>query len=137
MTTIAASLTQMSADTFSHTQVSGYCVNKIVRVGTTLVGCAGPGDWCNRFIEWRTKGGKPPKVGKAELVEALVLDKTGLYIFYNTCVPDRIRLPYFAIGSGRQYALGALAAGLGTDRAIEIACQFDPYSKPPTDTLVL
>lgn len=137
MTTIAASLTQMSADTFSHTQVSSYSVTKIVRVGTTLVGCAGPGDWCNRFIEWRTKGGKPPKVSKTESVEALVLDKTGLYLFHNTCVPDRIRLAYFAIGSGRQYALGALAADLGTERAVEIACQFDPYSKAPIDTLVL
>lgn len=128
---------QMSADTFSHTKVSGLYVHKIERIGTTLVGCAGPSLLCQRFLKWRHNGGPPPVWKQDDPFEALVLDITGLYVFYSGCTPERVQLPWFAIGSGRQYAIGALANGATTDKAVEIACQFDPYSKTPVETLRL
>jgi ATP-dependent protease HslVU (ClpYQ) peptidase subunit len=36
-----------------------------------------------------------------------------------------IKDPFYAIGSGAQVALGAMAAGATPKRAVEIACQFD------------
>ena len=137
MTVIVATHNTMCADTFSHTKVSGFYVHKIVRIGTTLVGCAGPSELCQRFISWRTKGSKRPVWGLNEPFEALVLDKTGLYVYYTSCTPDRVNLPYFAIGSGRQYAMGALAQGASAEQAVEIACKFDPYSKSPVELLKL
>lgn len=35
---------------------------------------------------------------------------------------------YIAIGSGAQFALGAMAAGASSKRAVEIACRFDPLT---------
>jgi hypothetical protein len=32
---------------------------------------------------------------------------------------------FYAIGSGAQYALGAMAAGASAKRAVEVACKFD------------
>ena len=147
MTTIAATnihtrgrqkvRAQMSADTFTHTKVSGLYVQKIERIGTTLVGCAGPSVLCQRFLHWRRNGGRAPVWKEAEPFEALVLDATGLFVFYSGCAPERVTTPWFAIGSGRQYALGALAQGATTEEAVEIACKFDPYSKTPVETLLL
>lgn len=147
MTTIAATnihtrgrqkiRAQMSADTFSHTLVSGLYVHKIERIGTTLVGCSGPSVLCQRFLHWRHNGGRSPVLKATEPFEALVLDTTGLYVFYSGCTAERITLPWFAIGSGRQYALGALAQGATTQEAVEIACKFDPYSKTPVETFLL
>jgi len=137
MTVIAATHKSMSADTFSHTKVSGFYVHKIVRVGKSLVGCAGPSELCQRFINWRTKGSKRPVWGQNDQFEALVLDKTGLYVYYTSCTPDRVNLPYFAIGSGRQYAMGALAQQATSEQAVDTACLFDPYSKAPVETLTL
>lgn len=38
---------------------------------------------------------------------------------------------YTAVGSGAQYAIGAMAAGRTAKYAVEIACRFDGYSNPP------
>jgi hypothetical protein len=35
---------------------------------------------------------------------------------------------FYAVGSGSEYALGALAAGAGPKEAVEIACRFSVYS---------
>jgi ATP-dependent protease HslVU (ClpYQ) peptidase subunit len=110
--------------------------------GKTLVGCAGTSDVCQKFLLWRN-GGNSPKLNKAESFEALVVDSTGIYLFVNSLRPDRIRTTntakhfYCAIGSGKQYALGALAVGADPKRAVTVACLFDPFSKPPIELLTL
>lgn len=42
-----------------------------------------------------------------------------------------IHAPFAAIGSGAAYALGAMAADKDAIAAVEIACGFDPNSRPP------
>lgn len=39
-----------------------------------------------------------------------------------------IRAPFQAWGSGERLAIGAMAAGASAERAVEIACRFDPQS---------
>jgi ATP-dependent protease HslVU (ClpYQ) peptidase subunit len=36
-----------------------------------------------------------------------------------------------AVGSGYQFALGAMAGGKGAKQAVEIACRYDGFSQPP------
>jgi ATP-dependent protease HslVU (ClpYQ) peptidase subunit len=36
-----------------------------------------------------------------------------------------------AVGSGQQFAIGAMAAGRSASEAVEIACRFDSYSQGP------
>ena len=38
---------------------------------------------------------------------------------------------YYAWGSGRDYALGAMAVGASADEAVEAACRHDPWSSEP------
>lgn len=46
-----------------------------------------------------------------------------------------IELPYFAIGTGRDYAMGALAMGATAQQAVEIASRFDSDSGGGVDVL--
>ena len=41
----------------------------------------------------------------------------------------------YAVGSGENYALGALAAGANPEEAVEIACRFSVYSSGPLTTM--
>lgn len=42
--------------------------------------------------------------------------------------------PFFAIGTGESFALGAMKAGRSAEEAVKIACYFDSYSAPPIQT---
>lgn len=137
MTTIAANQKGMCGDTFVYNTATGYYTQKIVRVGDSLVGCAGPSELCQKFITWRIRGSKDPVWGLNTPFEALILDKTGMYVYTTCTTPDRVKTPFFAIGSGRQYALGALACGASLRDAVTAACRFDPYSKQPLESYTL
>jgi hypothetical protein len=62
------------------------------------------------------------------VIEAGKPDDTGIY---------EVRLPYIAIGSGREVAMGAMAAGADAERAAHIACELVTSCRPPVDTLRL
>lgn len=47
--------------------------------------------------------------------------------------PLLLRDDYYAIGSGGAYALGAMDAGMGAMRAVEIAAERDPSTSGPFD----
>jgi hypothetical protein len=44
---------------------------------------------------------------------------------------------FHAVGIGRSLAIGAMAGGANARRAIEIACQFNTYCRPPVTALRL
>lgn len=43
--------------------------------------------------------------------------------------------PFASIGSGRDVALGAMAAGASAERAVEISCEHTTYSCPPVTSV--
>jgi len=47
------------------------------------------------------------------------------------------RYGYIACGSGRDFALGAMASGKTALEAVNIACKFDIHSRPPVHQLVI
>lgn len=49
----------------------------------------------------------------------------------NLMISGPLMGEYFAIGSGSEYALGAMAAGLGPEQAVKIACELDVWSSEP------
>lgn len=137
MTTIAANLKSLCSDTFSTTSVIGYQVTKVLRVGDAIVGCAGSTYKCEAFLSWFGKGGRAPKFSNIDRFEALLLDSTGLYVFHNDLTRERLIKGFHAIGSGQQYAIGAMAANATPKKAVLIAAQYDPFSKAPVETFVL
>lgn len=71
--------------------------------------------------------------------EIMVIDK-GSILIYGTgigLVPLSIEEPFFAIGSGAPYALGALYCGKSARQAVEIACKFDAACGNGVDVLTL
>lgn len=50
-------------------------------------------------------------------------------------LPARFNAPFYSIGSGRKYALGAMEAGATVEDAIRIACKLDTLSDLPLETL--
>lgn len=55
----------------------------------------------------------------------LITDGQSLWFMPGDFTPVLVDGPFYAIGSGSDYALGALAAGATPDRAVQIAAQFD------------
>lgn len=53
--------------------------------------------------------------------------------YANCCIPIPVLEKKMAWGSGRGYALGAMAMGAGADTAARIAHQFDAYCGPRVD----
>ena len=137
MTTILASMKHrvMVADSHVSSGGSGFKTQKIFRVNDKLVGFSGVLSHALKFIEWM-KHGTPLNLAQSAKdgdtsFEALVMDGGFLYYYDQELVPATIDDPIYAIGSGSDYALGAIDAGATPKRAVEIACARDDSSGGP------
>jgi len=109
--------------------------NKGTLVGTT--GAAGP---CFIFMEWYEQHSKhafEDMMDDNQILHVeeeddfwcilLTPDKEILIVDRFFC-PEEIPVPYYAVGSGGNIALGAMDAGATAREAVEIACRRDTYS---------
>jgi ATP-dependent protease HslVU (ClpYQ) peptidase subunit len=64
----------------------------------------------------------------------LILTPEGCFLSDQDMQPLKLENEFWAIGSGAEYAMGAMAAGKSAAQAVEIACQFDPHSNGPVVT---
>ena len=130
MTTIAWDGKTLAADTRSTwggTPVDGSC-RKIFKAvhpqGRLLVGCAGIGQECRAVWLWLT--GQQSEVPQTTDIRIMAVDQTG-FVFVGS-VPGQWaevgRRPW-AIGSGCDYALGAMQAGANAVKAVQIASALD------------
>jgi ATP-dependent protease HslVU (ClpYQ) peptidase subunit len=115
-------------------------VTKIRRAGNELVAVAGGWDKAQVLFQWVAKGRKErdyPEFQDTEAwVDLLVIDKDGQAWLYNRhSVPMKIEKLPFVMGSGGNYAAGALAAGATPQEAVEIASRFDPSTGFGMDVL--
>lgn len=55
----------------------------------------------------------------------IVINKLGVWEYERLPVGQRVEAPFMAWGSGREFAMGAMAMGADAKRAVEIACQFN------------
>ena len=91
------------------------------------------------FVEWYGSGKERPELlvhGEADF-SVLVLTREGLFEYDRWCVAEKVLNKVYAIGSGAKAAMGAMLAGTNARRAVEIACEIDPYSAPPVVTMAL
>ncbi|MDE4297112.1 hypothetical protein PXK56_18145 [Phaeobacter gallaeciensis] len=85
------------------------------------------------FIAWLNDGGDlgdTERLGSDLDLQALVVKQDGSVFYYHDSVVPSGPLygQYFAIGSGDQYALGALSCGATADGAVAAASQHDPWT---------
>jgi hypothetical protein len=137
MTTIAVSSTHISWD--SRICYSG---NIIMRVGSPkvrvfkhrLLGLAGDYQDLRRVNTWVDKG-CPKKEQPGGVWDLLIIDADGLrHMQQNEDSPTKVLTP-FAIGSGREFALGVLALTHDALQAVKIAAQFDSGTGPPFSSI--
>lgn len=109
---------------------------KIVNINGVLVGASStrPGT-VERALKWFREGMKTP-VPDADFALLAVYPNGEAIYATGDCNPSGpLRADYFAIGSGEEYALGAMAAGCTAEEAVRIACWLDVWSEEPVVTL--
>lgn len=85
------------------------------------------------FVAWLAAGGNPEEIehlsDKLKLQAILVKSNGSVFYYCDNIMPSGPLFgPFFAIGSGDQYALGALSCGATADAAVMVAAQHDSYT---------
>ena len=131
MTTIVCNREIMAADSRRTSGSFAYLSTpKITRVGNDLVGTCGSAADGEKFIEWyRDQTKKKPKLKD---FQAIVLTGEGaIFEVWEDLTFLEVIEPFFAVGSGREFAMGAMAMKDNPRKAIEIACKYDKNSGLP------
>ncbi|WP_315768415.1 MULTISPECIES: hypothetical protein [unclassified Bradyrhizobium] len=138
MTTVAYKSGVMAADTLiiKGSTKFGHVTKIVRRDDGALCGCSGNLNWAQAFHRWFLAGeiGDPPELSEYDTgliarngePEVDVFEQGGSY---------RCKVNWTAIGSGKEYAFGAMCAGADAEQAVEIACIYDPASAGPRTVL--
>lgn len=122
MTTIVATKTAIYADTQCSYSVP-FKVRKVERIGDSLYAGAGDMDDLQRFFSWRRDGGKAPAFDDG--LDVLEVCSDGMFIWGRKLVRLHVDEEVYAVGSGSQYAMGALAMGATPKQAMAVAASLD------------
>lgn len=101
---------------------------RLVGISTSVVGAS------SMLMQWIKEGADPAsaifeKTAPDEFA-ILIVELDGTLTYYDDGLwPQHPEPTVFAIGSGRSYALGAMAAGKTAAEAIDIAAFFDPFTR--------
>jgi hypothetical protein len=127
MTTIIATLEVLASDR----RVTGgpmFKATKIARIKGSLYGGAGNLEQIMKMFEWFKNPDMKPDWKFQPEFEILELNEGGLFVWGSEMIAVPVGMPYYAIGSGAPYALGALECGAPPSDAIRVAHKFDPYT---------
>ena len=102
---------------------------KIYKIGDSFVGVCGCSEQEMVYLRWFKDQTKPrPSPDSLKEFEAMVVRGNGkVYQSTELCEFVEIGYPY-AIGSGGDYAIGAMMAGKSATDAVKIAIKIDPFS---------
>lgn len=131
MTTIAWDGTYLAADK----QMGGrHTAGKVFPLGDGhyLAG-AGYYDQIVEVVHWINQGAvedAKPRLSPDDGSDILLVEPDGTAYWLTWPYLRRIKLnePYASVGSGGDYALGAMAMGASARKAVSIAMRFDPYT---------
>lgn len=99
--------------------------NKVRAIGKSVFGCAGDLENTHLFFKWLRDGGDQPEIkGDFEALEA----RGKQCWWYGTRLVRCKSTTPSAIGSGCQFAMGAMLAGASSIEAVKIASKLDPGS---------
>jgi ATP-dependent protease HslVU (ClpYQ) peptidase subunit len=134
MTTIAASLDfkQIAADCKCSSENPHFEVHKLRELPDgSVIGAAG--DWGVILKLYRGD-----TLDEDADIDVLKISHTGLHLFdTRTGVFFPIMRRFFAIGSGSEYAIAAMACGKSPKEAVALAARFDSDTGHPIDVMAL
>lgn len=116
---------------------------KVHRLRGYLVGGAGVSARISEMCAWFERGAIPielPDSQKDEdkCVSLLVINPEGqAWRYENSAYPMRIENPFWAIGSGRDFAMAAMHLGCSAIEAVQIACIYETSCGNGVDWLEL
>lgn len=139
MTTVAFDGETLAADrqmSFHSVQV-----NKIYRLRDgSLAGGCGTMTLVQQLIRWLDGQGPAPDPSPEKYTVLHISKERGkpvLRLSVDGKVPIILRTKRFAIGSGSDYAMGAMDVGANAARAIRIASKYDPATGRQVDSMKL
>lgn len=114
-------------------------VLKVRKIGRLLTAGCGSGALCEKFVGWVQRGmpGNSPWEGSGADGNSLLVAPDRSLVVFGVNGPWRVDRPFYALGSGGDIALGAMAAGASAEEAVEIAIRFDVYSGGPIRSIRL
>ena len=104
-----------------------------------LMGLVGDLYACIKFRLWFMNEYLPEGecIGEGDLkpedpVEAIVIYPDGaVELWDSNLVPYYMKMDFYALGNGRDFAIGAMEAGATAEQAIEAACKYDAHTQGP------
>ncbi len=132
MTTIAFRDGVLAADNRAMTgdNILGTIVKIAKNSNGDLAGAAGLASYNYNFIKWFTgmESGEPPKASKDDnnYDRGVIFRKNGKIEVFEPTGVFEVKAPYFAFGSGKPEALGALFMGATAEQAVHAAAAHDP-----------
>jgi hypothetical protein len=127
MTTIVATLDSIYADR-KVTGLPMHRTTKIQRINGSLYGGAGSAEQIQKMFVWFANPDMKPDWKFEPDFHILQVSHQGIFFWGCEMVALPIPLPHYAVGSGSEYAIGALECGAPPDQAIKIASKYDPYT---------
>ncbi len=98
--------------------------NILFECDKVFIGFAGGSSSFSSAIEWiYDPTGQPPRLKNIEFLA--LTERHQIFLTDNLAHWHRIGDPYFSIGSGSEFALGAMAAGKTPYEAVKIASKYD------------
>lgn len=130
MTVIAWDGKTLAADKRMVNCGRGSTCTKLYRVGENAVAFSGDADGGREMLVWFRAGADPDKFParcrhEKDWTLMVVANKDGLCFYERTPYPVQVEDPFFAAGSGGDYAMAAMHLGKTAREAAEIACLFD------------
>ena len=133
MTTVAFRDGVMAADSLAQIDSQIIGMQKLFIVRSAVIGGCGDAADIRVFIDWFSAGadtGRLPEFRSYRADDApdftvIVADESGLTRWTEYFQPTRINEPFYAIGSGSMFALGAMCHGASAEEAVRIAALND------------
>lgn len=142
MTVIAWDGKTLAADKRATNCGMRYTVTKIFRVQDGLIAFSGGGSHAMELLQWFRTARDPhsyPRRDDDGGAGTIHIDLAGRIFVYASAgpYPELVESPFFARGSGRDYAMAAMHLGSDAQHAVEVACVFDVSCGDGIDTLQL
>ncbi len=138
MTTIIATKDKLVGDTFVSYEVSFEGAPKLWLAKGSAWGGAGSCGMLAQFRLWTLGKAKRPEFKKDDdeketsEIEVLQLNpQKGIYLWINSDPPEFVNEPFYAIGTGAGFAVGAMSKGASPEEALEIAAKWDKGTRLP------
>lgn len=128
MTVIAWDGKTLAADKQGESGGLKCIVTKIFKLGTgELIGISGTLSEGLAAIQWYKDGALPDKypISKDSESSMIVISNGVIHKYEDHYKPFIIQNRFYAFGSGRELAIGAMAMGADAETAVEIACQYE------------